>query len=97
LLPILNTILEESKDMVIGQPQCIIVSPTRELTMQIFNEARKFALPSYLKICIAYEGTASTHQGDNISKGCLILVATPGRLMDLVLDSIRFIVLMCHF
>jgi probable ATP-dependent RNA helicase DDX4 len=97
LLPILNTILEESK--VIVQPQCIIVSPTRELNMQIFNEARNFALRSYLKICIAYGGTASNHQGDNINKGCLIPVATPGRLMDFVektivtFDSIRFIVL----
>jgi probable ATP-dependent RNA helicase DDX4 len=99
LLPILNTILEESKDLVIGQPQCIIISPTRELTIQIFNEARKFALQSYLKICIAYGGTASRYQGENINKGCHVLVATPGRLMDFVdktivtFDCVRFIVL----
>lgn len=47
--------------------QVVIVSPTRELTLQIFTEARKFAFASSLKICVAYGGTAVRHQGDNIA------------------------------
>lgn len=47
--------------------QVIIVSPTRELTLQIFNEARKFSYGSILKIAVAYGGTAVRHQGDNIA------------------------------
>lgn len=47
--------------------QVIIVSPTRELTLQIFNEARKFSYGSILKIAVAYGGTAVRNQGDNIA------------------------------
>lgn len=43
------------------------MAPTRELTLQIFNEARKFSHGSILKIAVAYGGTAVRHQGDNIS------------------------------
>lgn len=44
------------------EPQAVIVSPTRELTIQIFDEARKFSKGSFLKICIAYGGTGTMHQ-----------------------------------
>ncbi|KAH9642496.1 hypothetical protein HF086_008906 [Spodoptera exigua] len=104
LLPIINTLLQDERELIVGpngcaQPQVVIVSPTRELTLQIFNEARKFSYGSILKIAVAYGGTAVRHQGDNISRGCHILVATPGRLHDFVdrnrvsFDSIRFVVL----
>ncbi|KAF9818694.1 hypothetical protein SFRURICE_011740 [Spodoptera frugiperda] len=104
LLPIINMLLQDERELVVGpggcaQPQVVIVSPTRELTLQIFNEARKFSYGSILKIAVAYGGTAVRHQGDNISRGCHILVATPGRLHDFVdrnrvsFDSIRFVVL----
>nr|XP_032519693.1 ATP-dependent RNA helicase vasa [Danaus plexippus plexippus] len=104
LLPIINTLLQDLRELVVGpngcaQPQVVIVAPTRELTIQIFNEARKFSYGSILKIAVAYGGTAVRHQGDNISRGCHILVATPGRLHDFVdrnrvsFDSVRFVVL----
>lgn len=54
------------------------------MVIQIFDEARKFAMQSYVKVSRAYGGTASRHQGDNVTQGCHILVATPGRLMDFV-------------
>ena len=43
------------------------MAPTRELTLQIFNEARKFSYGSVIKIAVAYGGTAVRHQGDHIS------------------------------
>ena len=43
-------------------PIAVIMAPTRELAIQIFNEARKFSSGSALKICIAYGGTAVVHQ-----------------------------------
>jgi probable ATP-dependent RNA helicase DDX4 len=49
------------------EPQVIIVSPTRELTIQIFDEARKFAKGSILKICIAYGGTGTQHQASKLA------------------------------
>lgn len=48
------------------EPQAVIVSPTRELTVQIFNEARKFAHGSILKVCVTYGGAAVRHQADKI-------------------------------
>ncbi|XP_048483613.1 ATP-dependent RNA helicase vasa isoform X2 [Plutella xylostella] len=104
LLPIINILLQDPRELVVGpsgcaQPQVVIVSPTRELTLQIFNEARKFAHGSVLKIAVAYGGTAVRHQGDSIARGCHILVATPGRLHDFVdrnrvsFESVRFVVL----
>nr|4D25_A Chain A, BMVLG PROTEIN [Bombyx mori]4D26_A Chain A, BMVLG PROTEIN [Bombyx mori] len=103
LVPIINMLLQDPKDLIsengCAQPQVIIVSPTRELTLQIFNEARKFSYGSVLKVAVAYGGTAVRHQGDNIARGCHILVATPGRLHDFVernrvsFGSVRFVVL----
>ncbi|KAK9505265.1 hypothetical protein O3M35_009356 [Rhynocoris fuscipes] len=103
LLPIINTLLEHPADLVITstsvEPQAVIMSPTRELTIQIFNEARKFAHGSILKIALVYGGTATFHQANTLMRGCHILVATPGRLNDFVsrgrvsFASIRFFVL----
>lgn len=99
LLPILHTLFEEGDSLEAGKPHVVIVSPTRELAIQIFNEARKFSLGSYIKVGIAYGGTSSRYQSDNILKGCHVIVATPGRLLDFVdkgwiqFDAIRFVVL----
>lgn len=56
--------------------------------IQIYEEARKFALGSWVKVCVAYGGAASRNQSDRIASGCHILVATPGRLMDFVNKTI---------
>ena len=64
------------------RPECVIVTPTRELAIQIYDEARKFAFGSDLKCAIAYGGVATGKQ--MIGEGCNILVATPGRLLDFV-------------
>lgn len=99
LLPMLNKLLTEEKPVEIGRPQVLIISPTRELTIQIFNECRKFSLGSIIKVCLCYGGTGVRHQSDNIQKGCHVLVATPGRLNDFVekgwisFESIRYVVL----
>lgn len=66
------------------QPRVIIVSPTRELAMQIYEQAKKFAYNSIVKTEVAYGGTSVLHQKNRISSGCHILVATPGRLNDFV-------------
>ncbi|KAG8312575.1 putative ATP-dependent RNA helicase ddx4 [Homalodisca vitripennis] len=103
LIPIINTLLESPRDLVCEgetcEPQAIIVSPTRELTIQIFDEARKFSKGSILKVCISYGGTGTMHQASKLMNGCHILVATPGRLNDFVnrgriaFGSVRFFVL----
>lgn len=102
LLPIIHRLLADNLDLVAEnhvEPQAVIVSPTRELCIQIFNEAKKFAHGSILKVCILYGGTSVMHQKNSVMRGCHILVATPGRLNDFVsrghitFASIRFMVL----
>ena len=52
---------------------------TRELAIQIHNEARKFAQGSMMKSVVAYGGTSVFYQASQLQRGCNILVATPGR------------------
>lgn len=66
LLPILHTLLLENRTMIVGKPHVVIVPPTRELAIQIYTEARKFSMGSYLKVCIAYGGASFKHQVANI-------------------------------
>ena len=54
----------------------------RELAIQIHNEARKFAQGTMVKSVVTYGGTSVNYQAAQLTKGCNILVATPGRLMD---------------
>lgn len=103
LLPMIHSLLHDSKEPIVTadhcEPQAVIISPTRELTLQIFNEARKFAHRSIIKIVVVYGGAAAYHQAQHVMNGCHILVATPGRLLDFVdkgritFSSLRFLVL----
>nr|BAE44472.1 Vasa [Botryllus primigenus] len=65
-------------------PQAIVVGPTRELVSQIFTEARKFARNSVVQPVVAYGGTSVQSQLRDLSRGCNILIATPGRLLDFI-------------
>lgn len=65
-----------------AEPLVVIVVPTRELAVQIFNEARKFCYRTMLRPCVAYGGGPMRHQINQLIKGCDILIASPGRLID---------------
>ena len=67
-----------------GEPLILIVAPTRELCIQIFDEARRLCYRSMLRPCVAYGGGPVREQVAEIQKGCDILVATPGRLIDIM-------------
>ena len=62
---------------------------TRELAIQIHNEARKFAQGSMMKSVVAYGGTSVFYQASQLQRGCNILVATPGRCDHCYLDLYR--------
>lgn len=51
-------------------PHALIISPTRELSLQIFNEARKFSVGTNLKVAIIYGATSVAYQLNNI-KVCI--------------------------
>merc|ERR1712156_1270522 len=88
LVPIIHKILEDGADPHTGEepqkPEAIVVAPTRELAIQIKEEARKFSSGTVIKPVVAYGGTSVGFQLSNLFKGCNILIATPGRLLDFV-------------
>lgn len=98
LVPILSSLLGKYKklaaqrpdpttfnadiDRVRAEPLVLIVAPTRELAIQIFGEARRLCYRSMLRPCVAYGGAPSRAQREELQKGCDVLIATPGRLLD---------------
>ncbi|PHH60486.1 hypothetical protein CDD81_1617 [Ophiocordyceps australis] len=80
-------------------PTSLILAPTRELVSQIYDESRKFAYRSWVRPCVVYGGADIGSQLRQIERGCDLLVATPGRLVDLIergrisLCNIKYLVL----
>ncbi|KAK3584900.1 hypothetical protein CHS0354_021773 [Potamilus streckersoni] len=70
-----------------GGPNVLILSPTRELAQQIELEVKKFNYKGIKSVCI-YGGGDRKAQVDVVTKGVEIIVATPGRLCDLVRNEI---------
>ena len=104
LIPIISMMLKQSmysNPNIDGclSPTTLILAPTRELALQIYQESQKFAFSSQMKTGIYYGGTSLMHQQRVLSEGCHILVATPGRLLDclekkkVTLSQVRFLVI----
>ncbi|KIW96468.1 uncharacterized protein Z519_03537 [Cladophialophora bantiana CBS 173.52] len=70
------------RDRVRAEPLILIVAPTRELCCQIFDEARRLCYRSMLRPCVAYGGAPIRDQAAQLQRGCDLLVASPGRLLD---------------
>lgn len=75
---------QEGIDNVTAEPLVVVVVPTRELAVQIFNEARKLCYRSMLRPCVVYGGVPVREQLSLLSRGCDILIGTPGRLKDFI-------------
>lgn len=69
-------------------PQIIIIVPTRELVAQLIDEIEKLSTYLNLTAVGVYGGTNMRSQKDKISMGTDIVVGTPGRLLDLLLDQV---------
>lgn len=107
LVPILNQMYEggaslpppnngrRSKQYPLG----LVLAPTRELATQIFEEAKKFSYRARMRPAVLYGGNNTSEQMRELDRGCHLIVATPGRLEDMItrgkvgLDNIRFLVL----
>lgn len=93
LIPLINKVLKNNKETV------IIITPTRELAIQIEKEFREFArgMNIYAVACVG--GAPIFGQIKNLRHGCNFVIGTPGRLLDLVkrreidLSSTRSVVL----
>lgn len=94
-LPLLQLISKEDKF-----PQALVVCPTRELCLQITNDLNNFKnKKDHIAVTAVYGGTSITMQIRDLKKGSHIVVATPGRLIDLIerkainLEKIHYVVL----
>lgn len=68
-------------------PTMLVLSPTRELAQQIEQETKKINYKGIKCVCI-YGGGSRRQQIDFVSKGVEIVVATPGRLNDLIMNEL---------
>ncbi len=94
ILPIMETI--DSNQLVI---QALIITPTRELAIQVANEAKNLQSAKNVKILSVYGGQSIGKQLNKLKKGVHIVVGTPGRLLDHIrrgsikLNNIKMLVL----
>ncbi|MGB4974228.1 MAG: DEAD/DEAH box helicase, partial [Cyclobacteriaceae bacterium] len=92
--------LIELVDTGIKTTQALIVAPTRELSVQITSDLENFSKSTRsLNIVTVYGGASISDQIRKVKRGAQIIVATPGRLIDLLsrkvvdLTAIKFVVL----
>ncbi|AKE53093.1 DEAD/DEAH box helicase [Kangiella geojedonensis] len=82
-LPILQK-LSEGKKPSPNSARCLILAPTRELAEQVHQSVQKYASDLSLKSQVVYGGVKINPQMLKLRKGADVLVATPGRLLDLM-------------
>ncbi|MBR5646039.1 MAG: DEAD/DEAH box helicase [Treponema sp.] len=72
-------------DRMLANPgkKCLVLAPTRELAVQIEEEAKVLAGPGGLKAFSVYGGVGYEKQISNLKKGVDIIIGTPGRVIDL--------------
>ncbi|EDV26705.1 uncharacterized protein TRIADDRAFT_50105 [Trichoplax adhaerens] len=77
-------------------PYAIIMAPTRELAQQIEEEAARFGKPVGIRTVAVIGGLNREEQGFLLRQGCEIVIATPGRLLD-VLDNSYLVLNQCTY
>ncbi|KAJ2511602.1 pre-mRNA processing RNA-helicase [Coemansia sp. RSA 2049] len=84
ILPMLRHI-KAQRPLAQGEgPIGLVMTPTRELAVQIHRECKPFLRPLGLRAVCAYGGSAIKDQIGELKSGCEIVVCTPGRLIDLL-------------
>ncbi|MEI6815225.1 MAG: DEAD/DEAH box helicase [Bacteroidota bacterium] len=88
-LPILqNLVIQKLPDTERMQPRALVLSPTRELAIQIYESFVTYGKHLNLKAAVVYGGVAKFEQVNFYDTGVDILVATPGRLTDIMKDGV---------
>jgi len=98
-LPILEQLQANGLKAAPGKPVVLVLAPTRELALQIEESFRDYG--KYLKLTstVIFGGVTQHRQVEALRRGCDILIATPGRLLDLIeqnllsLNAVKFFVL----
>jgi len=83
-LPIIHRLAEARERAEARAPRALILVPTRELAVQIGADLDRFARPSGLRHAVVFGGVSQNPQAAALARGVDMLVATPGRLIDLL-------------
>jgi ATP-dependent RNA helicase RhlE len=83
VLPILQRLAADQANGTIRAPRALVLTPTRELAAQVAQSARDYGKHMQLRTYQVFGGVSINPQISALRSGCDILVATPGRLLDL--------------
>ncbi|HEY5653802.1 MAG TPA: DEAD/DEAH box helicase [Pontiella sp.] len=83
-LPILQYLTKNKKRPVPGKPLVLVLAPTRELAAQIGESVEKYGKHTRTKYTVIFGGVGQNPQIKAVKHGVHVLVATPGRLLDLM-------------
>jgi ATP-dependent RNA helicase RhlE len=98
-LPMLQHFYPRNFSLTPGHPRSLILAPTRELALQIKEQLQKYGEGLKLKFAVIFGGVGQSPQVAALEGGLDVLVATPGRLLDLMnqghlrLDKVEIFVL----
>ena len=98
-LPILNHLLKQPKNRISKSCRALVLLPTRELAIQVEDAFQKFSKYTGIKTVCIFGGVSDKPQKEALLSGVEVLVATPGRLLDLMqqkaitIQSIEYFVL----
>ncbi len=84
MLPILQFLVKGKRRVVSKKPRVLILAPTRELAAQIGDSVKKYGTHTPITYAVVFGGVGQTPQVKTMNRGVHVLVATPGRLIDLV-------------
>ncbi|KAM8972959.1 putative ATP-dependent RNA helicase DDX46 isoform 3-T3 [Pelodytes ibericus] len=84
LLPMFRHIMDQRPLEESEGPIAVIMTPTRELALQITKECKKFSKTLGLRVVCVYGGTGISEQIAELKRGAEIIVCTPGRMIDML-------------
>ncbi|XP_031164021.1 probable ATP-dependent RNA helicase DDX46 isoform X2 [Sander lucioperca] len=84
LMPMFRHIMDQRPLEESEGPISIIMTPTRELALQITKECKKFSKQLGLRVVCVYGGTGISEQIAELKRGAEIIVCTPGRMIDML-------------
>ena len=83
-LPLIERLLADRRERTARQCRVLVLAPTRELAGQIHESFRAYGRNAHLKAAVIYGGVSQQPQATAMARGVDVLVATPGRLLDLI-------------
>jgi ATP-dependent RNA helicase RhlB len=87
VLTIFNRLLRHPRDTG-GRPRALVVAPTRELVLQVANDAEQLGRHTALRVLAVFGGMEYREQRGRLTAGTDLIAATPGRLLDYLRDSV---------